>query len=46
MRPKQINIPEEKLSQVTEPIEKEYENPFGIHVDKKITKYQFWCSSV
>ena len=35
MRPKQINISEEKVSQVTEIIEEEYENPFGIHVDKE-----------
>ena len=33
MRPKQINISEEKVSQVTKIFEQEYENPFGIHVD-------------
>ena len=35
MRPKQINIWEEKVSQVTEIIEQEYENLFGIHGDKE-----------
>ena len=35
MRPKQINISEEKASQVTKIFEEEYENPFGIHVDKE-----------
>ena len=35
MRPKQINISEEKLSQVTKIFEQEYENPFGIHVHKE-----------
>ena len=34
MRPKQINISEEKVSQVTKILE-EYKNPFGIHVDKR-----------
>ena len=33
MRPKQINISEEKVSQVTKIFEQEYENPFGIHDD-------------
>ena len=33
MRPKQINISEEKVSQVTKIFEQGYENPFGIHVD-------------
>ena len=33
MRPKQINISEEKVSQVTKIFEQEYENPFAIHVD-------------
>ena len=33
MRPKQINISEEKVSQVTKIFGQEYENPFGIHVD-------------
>ena len=33
MWPKQINISEEKVSQVTKIFEQEYENPFGIHVD-------------
>ena len=33
MRPKQINISEEKVSQVTKIFEREYENSFGIHVD-------------
>ena len=32
---KQINISEEKVLQVTEVTEKEYENPFGIHVNKE-----------
>ena len=36
MRPKQINISEEKVSQVTKIFEQEYENPFGIHVGKEI----------
>ena len=35
MRPKQINISEEKVLQVTEAIEQEYESPFGIHVNKE-----------
>ena len=35
MVPKQINISEERVSQVTEVIEQEHENPFGIHVDKE-----------
>ena len=35
MRPKQITISEEKVSQVTEVIEQEYENPFGIYVNKE-----------
>ena len=35
MRPKQINIWEEKVSQVTEIIEEEYKNLFGIHGDKE-----------
>ena len=35
MEPKQINISEEKVSQVTEIIEQEYENPFGMHVHKE-----------
>ena len=35
MIPKQINISEEKASQVTKIFEEEYENPFGIHVDKE-----------
>ena len=35
MRPKQINILEEKVLQVTEVIEQEFENPFGIHDDKE-----------
>ena len=35
MRPKPINILEEKVSQVTKIVEQEYENPFGIHVDKE-----------
>ena len=35
MRPKQINISEEKVSQVTKIFEQGYENPFGIHVDTK-----------
>ena len=35
MRPKQINISEYKLSQVTKIFEQEYENRFGIHVDKE-----------
>ena len=33
MRPKQINISEDKVSQVTKIFGQEYENPFGIHVD-------------
>ena len=33
MRPKQINISEEKVSQVTKIFEQEYENLFAIHVD-------------
>ena len=32
MRPKQINISEEKLSQVTKIFEQESENPIGISV--------------
>ena len=36
MEPKQINISEEKVSQVTEIIEQEYRNPFGMHMDKEI----------
>ena len=35
MVPKQINISEERVSQVTEVIEQEHENPFGIHVYKE-----------
>ena len=35
MRPKQINISEEKVSQVTKIFEQEYENPFAKHADKK-----------
>ena len=35
MRPKQINISEEKVLQVTKILQQEYENPFGIHVDKE-----------
>ena len=35
MVPKQINISEERVSKVTEVIEQEHENPFGIHVDKE-----------
>ena len=35
MEPKQINISEEKVSQVTKIIEQEYENSFGIHVNKE-----------
>ena len=35
MRPKQINILEEKVLQVTEVIEQEFENPFGILDDKE-----------
>ena len=35
MRPKQINIWEEKVSQIIEIIKKEYENLFGIHGDKE-----------
>ena len=35
MKPKQINILEEKVSQVTEIIKQEYENSFSIHVDKE-----------
>ena len=35
MRPKQINISEEKVSQVAEVIKREYENPFEIHVNKE-----------
>ena len=35
MRLKQINILEEKVSQVTKIFEQEYENSFGIHVDKE-----------
>ena len=35
MRPKQINISEEKVSQVIKIFEEEYENPFGIHADKE-----------
>ena len=42
MRPKQINIWEEKVSQVTEIIEPEYKNLFGIHGDKeKLTNIIF-----
>ena len=36
MEPKQINISEEKVSQVTEIIEQEYRNPFDMHIDKEI----------
>ena len=35
MRPKQINIWEERVSQVTEIIEPEYKNLFGIHGNKE-----------
>ena len=35
MRPKQINISEEKLSQVTKIFEHESKNPFGISVDEE-----------
>ena len=35
MRPKQITISEEKVLQVTEDIEQEYENLFGINVNKE-----------
>ena len=35
MRPKQINIWEERVSQVTEIIEPEYKNLFVIHGDKE-----------
>ena len=35
MVPTQINISEERVSQVTEVIEQEHENPFGIHVVKE-----------
>ena len=35
MRPKQINISEVKVLQVTKIFEQEYKNPFGIHVDKE-----------
>ena len=35
MEPKQINISEEKVSQVTELIEQEYEYPFRIHINKE-----------
>ena len=34
-RPKHIITSEEKVSQVKEVIEQEYENSFGIHVDKE-----------
>ena len=35
MRPKQINIWEEKVLQITEIIEKEYKNLFGTYYDKE-----------
>ena len=35
MRPRKINIWEEKVSQVTKIIEQEYENRFGIHNNKE-----------
>ena len=35
MTPKQINIWEEKVLQITEIIEKEYKNLFGIYDDKE-----------
>ena len=35
MRPKQINISEEKVSQVTKIFEQQYENPFGIRADQE-----------
>ena len=35
MELKQINISEEKVSQVTEILEQEYKNLFGIHINKK-----------
>ena len=35
MRPKQINIWEEKVLQIIEIIKKEYKNLFGIHGDKE-----------
>ena len=35
MRPKQINISKEKISQVTEVVRQEYENPFGIYVNQE-----------
>ena len=35
MRPKEINILDENVSLVTEVIEQEYGNSFGMHVDKE-----------
>ena len=35
MRPKQINIWEEKVLQITEIIEKEYKNLFGTYYNKE-----------
>ena len=35
MRPEQINVSEEQVSQVTKIFDREYENPFGIHADKE-----------
>ena len=35
MRPKKINISEENVSLVTEVIEQEYGNPFGMHFNKE-----------
>ena len=35
MRPEQINVSEEQVSQVTKIFDREYENPFGIHADEE-----------
>ena len=35
MRPKQITTSEKQISQVTKVIQREYENLFGIHVNKE-----------
>ena len=46
MRPKQINIWEERVSQVTEIIELEYKNLFVIHGDKENQNGRFQTESV
>ena len=45
MRSKRINISEEKVSQLTEVLNKNTKIHLGYISIKKISKYQFWCSS-